>query len=111
MDGVGKGEDSQYATAGLCGGMVSEVNSSEKVTAKRLRRLIEEQGYRCALTGWKLEPDVAYVDHSTPLSRGGTHAIENLQVLHASVNTAKGTMTTQEFVEMCLAVADWHRKG
>jgi len=44
------------------------------------------------------------LDLETPLSRGGKNAIENVQVLHRDVNSAKGTMTTEEFVAMCREV-------
>lgn len=73
-----------------------------------LRRLIESQGYRCALTGESLTPKTATVDHVTPLTRGGAHAIENAQVIVDYVNQAKGQMTNDEFIAMCVAVARLH---
>ena len=63
--------------------------------------LIEKQQYRCALSGRKLTPETASLDHVVPLSRGGKHDISNLQVLEHQVNTAKGTLTMDEFISLC----------
>lgn len=81
-----------------------------KVTAKALKQLIDDQGYRCALTGMRLTPELAAADHSIPLSRGGAHEMQNLQVVHRDVNAAKGTMTTEEFIEMCRHVTEWQER-
>lgn len=75
-----------------------------------LRRLIEDQGYRCALTGAALTPETASVDHVIPLADGGKNFIENLQIVRCDINAAKGTMSRDAFVRMCCDVADWSRK-
>ena len=75
------------------------------VSPKQILGLIEEQQYRCALSGRELTPETASLDHAIPLSRGGAHDITNVQVLDYQVNSAKGTMTIDEFVTMCRAVA------
>lgn len=72
-----------------------------KVTAKKLRQLIEYQNYRCALAGDELTPDVASVDHNLPISKGGANVMENVQVLHTEVNRMKGGMSTLEFLLLC----------
>jgi 5-methylcytosine-specific restriction endonuclease McrA len=83
-------------------------NSSRSVaTSRQLRKLIDQQGYKCALTGRALTPEIAFVDHVTPVSSGGSNAIENLQVVHADVNEAKGTMTQDEFIQLCRDVVAW----
>lgn len=71
------------------------------VTSKQIRELVEQQEYCCALTGRKLTPETASLDHIVPLGRGGTHDISNLWVLEHRVNTAKGTMMLSEFMDMC----------
>lgn len=76
-------------------------------TSRQLRKLIDQQGYKCALTGRTLTPETAFVDHVTPVSSGGSNAIENLQVVHADVNEAKGTMTQEEFIQLCRDVVAW----
>ena len=74
------------------------------VTLNTILDLLEEQDYACALTGEPLDPDSAALDHVLPISRGGESKIENAQILHASVNRAKHTMTNDEFIEMCRKV-------
>ena len=76
-----------------------------------MRELVESQGYRCALTGEEMTPSTATVDHKTPLTRGGEHALENAQAVMDYVNTAKGQMTNEEFIAMCRAVVRTHGMG
>jgi hypothetical protein len=70
-------------------------------------KLLEYQGYRCALTGRRLTPQDTALDHIVPIRRGGEHLIENTQVLHKEVNRAKGSQSNDEFLAMCLEVVDW----
>jgi len=85
----------------------TESAKGKKVNASNLLKLVESQGYRCALTGWKLSPKLASIDHIHPLSKGGSHTIENAQVVHRLVNTAKGTLSNDEFISLCIAVASF----
>ncbi len=78
---------------------------ADTITPRQIRELIDAQQYRCALTGEPLTPKTAVLDHIVPLSRGGEHSLENAQVVADWVNKAKGSMTQEEFIEMCLAVA------
>lgn len=78
-----------------------------RVNYAGVARLLESQSYRCALTGRHLQPEDASLDHIVPVSRGGPHLLENVQVLHTAVNRAKGTMTTADFVTLCREVAAW----
>ena len=79
------------------------------VTGRQIMNLIEKQDFRCALSGRKLTPETASLDHIIPLSRGGQHDIRNLQVLEHQVNTAKGTLTMEEFLSLCRDVT--HHKS
>ena len=83
----------------------SALRPSGKVTTNNVLRLLEFQKHRCALTGRKLEPETASLDHVVPVRSGGAHAIENTQVLHRDVNRAKSTMTNEEFIQLCCEVA------
>ena len=76
----------------------------QKIKTKQLKDMVERQDYRCALTGRELNPDTASADHIQPVSKGGSHTIENIQILHSEVNAAKGTMNNDEFVSMCREV-------
>ena len=77
---------------------------SGAVTAANILRLLECQNYRCALTGRRLTPEVASLDHVVPVRDGGEHRIENSQVLHKDVNRAKSTMTSEQFIQLCREV-------
>lgn len=79
----------------------------QKIKALELKSLIESQDYRCALTGVILEPETASADHIQPVSDGGRNEIDNIQILHHKVNAAKGTMTNDEFIQMCKNVVNW----
>ena len=74
------------------------------VTAKQIMSLIERQGFRCAMSGRTLTPETASLDHIVPLSRRGSHDLSNLWVVDHQVNSAKGTLTVEEFVGMCREV-------
>lgn len=78
--------------------------NSKPPSADEILQLLEKQKFRCALTGRKLTPDTATLDHILPVCREGPHTIENAQVILKEVNRAKGTMTNEEFVDLCRAV-------
>lgn len=84
-----------------------EAPAENAVTAARLLDILKEQDYRCALSGRKLEPDKAALDHKLPRSSGGEHSMENVWFLHRDVNRAKGTQTVEEFVRMCRQVCQY----
>lgn len=73
--------------------------------ASDLKKLLQMQGYKCALSGIRLTPKNAELDHKIPLSRGGANDLANLQWLSKEVNRAKGTMDNDEFIAMCKRVA------
>ena len=83
------------------------MGDNRQVKSKHLLKLIETQEFRCALTGRPLEPKTASIDHTHPVSQGGTNTVANLQVLHTDVNQAKGTMDPKTFIEMCREVTEW----
>lgn len=76
------------------------------VTAKMVMDLVESQKFRCSLSGRVLTPETASLDHVVPLGRGGAHDISNVSVVDHQVNSAKGTMTVDEFVKLCRDVTD-----
>lgn len=79
----------------------------EKIKGRDLRRLLEQQGYKCALTGRPLTPETASADHIIPVGRGGSHSVDNIWIVHTDVNIAKGTLPADVFIEMCRDVAAW----
>jgi len=74
------------------------------VSVESVLRLLDAQQHRCALTGRRLTPQTAALDHIVPVRFGGEHAIDNAQVLHKDVNRAKGSLTNEEFIGMCREV-------
>jgi hypothetical protein len=106
MDLLNLGKKEQRRLDGMRG--VSGDTGKTRVTARELYSLIQKQHFRCALSGRNLEPDSAALDHIIAISSGGSHCMENVQVLHKEVNQAKGTMTQQEFISMCREVAALH---
>jgi hypothetical protein len=80
--------------------------TDQSVTSSELMAMLKRQKHRCALSGAKLKPETAQLDHIEPLAEGGTNNIENLQWLDGQVNKAKGTMSQADFVQMCVMVAE-----
>lgn len=75
------------------------------ITTGALREILETQGYKCALSGDELTPDACSLDHKQPLSKGGSHTIDNVQLVTPEINRMKGSMTMDEFILMCMKVA------
>lgn len=84
-----------------------EFKATDRPTAKRIRRLIELQGYRCGMTGVELEPRDANLDHVVPIAAGGRHVMGNVQVVHRVINQMKSTLAKDEFVEWCRRVVEF----
>ena len=80
------------------------------ISQRKIRELLEWQRYRCALTGGKLSPETASIDHIKPIAIGGGHVMENLQIVHRKVNHMKGRLTEDEFRLWCGRVVRHGRK-
>lgn len=65
----------------------------------------------CALSGRRITPAKAEVDHVVPLSKGGEHVIDNLQIVSRTINRMKGQMTNAQFVAMCRKVVEYAEKS
>lgn len=79
----------------------------ETLLLEDVRHLLRTQRHRCALSGRRLTPDSASLDHIVPISREGEHRIENAQILHKDVNRAKGALNNEEFLALCREVVAW----
>ena len=84
--------------------LFAPVDNGKPATTAQLMGLLEKQGYKCALTGMVLTPETASPDHVEPVSCGGSHAPQNLQWVHTTINKMKSTLTQTEFVEFCSKV-------
>ena len=81
-----------------------DFDPNDRPTAKRIRRLVELQGFRCAMTGMELTPEEANLDHIVPIAAGGKHVMGNVQVVHKAINQMKSTLPREEFIEWCRRV-------
>ena len=53
------------------------------------RQAREDEGLICPLCGKVIDIDDRHVDHIHPLSKGGAHSVENLQITHSLCNMIK----------------------
>lgn len=90
-------------------GAINGARPARYVTGTQIYAIIEDQKFKCNLSGDELTMQNAEADHITPLTRGGSMFIENLQIVTTTINRAKGQMTNEEFVLMCCKVADHSR--
>lgn len=82
---------------------------SWEITIEDIATLHELQGGRCALTGWPIGWSTQKWDHTASIDRIDNsvgYTLENIQLVHKSVNMARGTMSVAEFIEMCIAISD-----
>ena len=63
------------------------------------RQLLLAQQNECKYCTATLEFNTCHLDHRTPISRGGTNAFENLQVLCARCNFEKHSKNDEEYIE------------
>ena len=65
-----------------------KIREKDKVTAKNLYQLLLRQDKRCAISGVELTTDNVSIDHIVPLSKGGGHVKDNIELAHliCSVN-------------------------
>lgn len=74
------------------------------VGVSELREILEDQEYKCALTGDELTPENTAFDHKTPLGQGGSSEKENLHAVIKQANISKSDMSMQEFIDICAKV-------
>ena len=74
------------------------------VNQKALRQLLELQERRCLISNIRLTPATVSLDHVVPMSRGGTHTVENVMIVHSDINRSKGAMSLADFLGMCAAI-------
>lgn len=97
-------------------GRSKEINSNYQMTPgavaargrhnlgqKEVQRLknfkLKEQGKQCVYCLAEISMETADLDHKTPLSRGGSHDLTNLQVLCSACNKEKHSKTDKEYRE------------
>jgi hypothetical protein len=71
--------------------------------------MYERQAGKCAMTGWDIGWSETGWDHTASLDRidnSRGYDLGNIQIVHKTVNMARGSLSIVEFQKMCLAVAD-----
>jgi hypothetical protein len=93
--------------------MEEEVNCDQsgsleaKPTWRALEKILQQQQYRCALTGRELTPNNVALDHKISAKAGGQHVMKNCHFVHEQVNRSKNTLSVDEFVALCREVVAW----
>lgn len=80
-----------------------------EITISDIATLYELQNGRCALTGWPISWSSQKWEHTASIDRLDNtrgYLLNNVQLVHKSVNMSRGTMEIEDFVEMCKAVAN-----
>jgi hypothetical protein len=80
-----------------------------ELTIKDIATLYELQAGRCAFTGWNVGWSEVLWDHTASVDRIDNsigYTLDNIQIVHKSVNMARGTMPVDDFIEMCISVAN-----
>jgi len=85
------------------------LTKNERIGMTDMKDLLNKQGFKCAISGRPLSPDNCSLDHIMPLSRGGTHTLNNAQLVRVEVNHAKGQMTEEELLALCVDICH-HKK-
>jgi 5-methylcytosine-specific restriction endonuclease McrA len=71
----------------------------ETVTKEQIRNLFAKQRGRCAICQCKITMDNKHIDHIQPLSKGGVHAIRNLQLTCRPCNMEKHAEDPIDFMQ------------
>ena len=73
--------------------------------AKTCFAMIQDQQFKCALTGIDLTPETASLDHIIPVANGG-HPTDarNGHFVHRAINQMKGIMSVEELIGWAKAI-------
>lgn len=77
--------------------------------------LFEKQGRKCALSGLSLEPDLSLTMNKQFMSidridSNGGYEEDNVQWVDKRINMMKGSLSNEEFIELCTHVAKFNNK-
>lgn len=62
--------------------------------------LLEQQEYRCALTGRELTPENTSAEHIIPLRKGGKHELSNIFLVDDAVAKLKRYYSDDEVIQL-----------
>ena len=75
----------------------TEEISFEPLTGEQLYKMFIEQQYKCPYCGTQLHGLNITVDHTTALTKGGAHSIDNVRIICRSCNGAKFQMSEDAY--------------
>lgn len=67
--------------------------------------LLDKENHQCPYCPFT---DKMSVDHIVPLTRGGTHTEDNIELVCLNCNIRKGTKTKEEFIEFLNTLKEYH---
>jgi 5-methylcytosine-specific restriction endonuclease McrA len=80
-------------------------------TIPELEKWLTRGEYICYYSGAVLTLDTVTVDHKVPVSKGGSNELDNLCIASNHMNTAKGNLTAEEFMDLLLLIRKWNDQG
>ena len=85
------------------------------VTLQQISTLYECQQHKCALSGISLEPERTKTLQQQNLSIDRIDSFkgyepDNIQLVDKRINMMKGSLSNEDFIELCTLVAEYHKK-
>ena len=74
-------DDLNYKFCPFCGGELDTRYGRQPIPRKLRHEVFKRDGYRCRECGASKDETSLEIDHITPVARGGTNDIDNLQTL------------------------------
>lgn len=87
-------------------------NKEWAVTDEYLQKLLEQQEFKCALSGYPIEFSHKSIKHTASLDRidnSKGYVIGNVQWVHKNINIMKHIFSNNEFIQLCKVVYDYNR--
>ncbi|MCW7467800.1 hypothetical protein [Leptospira levettii] len=89
---------------------MSKKVQTKKFTTKFIREKLEEQDFKCFLSGLPLEPFNTEASHKIPLGEKhrGKHEPENIVFVRRELKSLKRECSIEEIVSICKAIVKIH---
>lgn len=103
-----------YKARGIRSKLLARVTGDLKSTTPKTEDILEwlkNTPLICYYSGEPLDLFKMHVDHKTPLVSGGTNDLSNLCLASHHMNTAKGRMNEEEFLQLLELISCWDDKG
>ncbi|MCW7517173.1 HNH endonuclease [Leptospira levettii] len=77
-----------------------------KLRAGHIRKLLNDQNFRCFVSGIPLTYENVEISHILPIHSGGKHELENLCLIDKSLKELKRYKTKAEIIEFCKVILE-----